>query len=327
MADLIGRLTTIAIGREETAYGTKSAQLVDIPVQEISVDPSVEISMNDQAFGRIEDLSSGNVQGQRSCEVTIKGIISDGFFGQFLKGVLGTIGTDIDTPVAGAITHTFSVLETNAHPSYSIIYKDTNDVKIILGALVQRLQINIVNGDWATYEITLVGRFPADTTETIVPVVEVLFHANEAVMKIASLVAGLGAATAIEVESGSITIEKNLEKYPTWGSNELTRVINKQFSVTGAFKMLYDDSTHFDVFDLKTVQAMSVTLTSLAMVTGTTPYSLAFTIPAMFFTGWSAPRSNDDLIQQSIDFKAQYDVATSKMIDAVLINDTAGASY
>ena len=327
MADLIGRLTQVSIGREETTYGTKSGQLVDIPVQSISINPTVEVNLNDQAFARIEDNSIGSKQGKRACELTLTGIVSGGFIGQFLMGAFGTLATQDDTPVANSDTHTFTVLESNAHPSYSIVYKEANGAKMVAGALLQSLKINIIAGEWATYEATFVGKFPVTTTETITPSIEEYFTSSMAVMKIATNVAGLGASTAIAVDSGSITFTKNLEQHFTWGSNELTRAVNKQLGIEGDFKLLYNDLTHFAAFDAHTIQSMSITLTTDNYVTGTTPYSLAITVGAFAIMTHDMPRDNDSLIEQSITWKAQWDTTSTYMGTAVLVNGDNGAVY
>jgi len=326
MSKLIGRRTQIAIGREEAAYGTKSSQIVDIPVQEISVDLTKDVLLNDQAYARIEDNQIGSAIGKKTAEVTISGITSGELIGQFLKAAFGTLVTGAATPVAGAETHTFTAEQTNDADSYSIIYKDGNDAKQILGAVLSRLEINIVTGEWVNYSATFIGIFPADATETITPLTEELFTASHAVCKIATLVGGLAAASAVPLETGTIVIEKNTEAHFTWGSHDVSKVHNKQLSITADFELLYDDSSYFDDFDQHTVMAMSITLTTDAFITGTTPFSLAITIPTYQISEFSNPRPLDELVRQSFSIKAEYDTVTSKMADAVLVN-TAGNTY
>ena len=327
MAVLIGRRITVSIGREAVTYAVKSLQMVDFPIMEMTLDATKDVLLNDQAFGLIDDNCLGSAIGKKAASFTIKGVVSDSFFGQLLKGSFGTLATQVDTPAAGALTHTFSLQEDNNHPSYSFVYKDANDTKIILGALCGRLEIGIVAGEWATYTASFTGRFPADTTETIAPAKEEYFTASQSVCKIAANVAALAASTAIALESGTLILEKNLESHFVWGSHDIEKVSNKQFGVTGSFELLYDASTYFDAFDLQTIQALSVTLTTDSYITGTTPYSIAFTIPTFHITNWSSPKTLDDLTSQSFDIKAEYDTTTSKMIDAVVINDTANAAY
>ena len=327
MTKFIGRRTTVSIGREAVDYGTKSLQMTDFPIQELTVDTGKDVLLNDQAFGLIEDNCLGSAIGKKTAEFTIKGVVSDSFFGQILYAALGTLTTSIDTPVSGAIQHTFTALQTNEHPSYSFIYKDDNDVKAILGALLSTLEINIVAGEWATYTATFMGMFPSDTTETIAPAKEEYFTASQSVCKIASAVAGLAGATATPLESGTLTFEKNLESHFAWGSNNVEKVHNKQLAITGSFELLYDNDTLFDNFDDNDIQAMSITMTTDSFITGTTPYSIAFTVPAFHIPTWSSPKALDDLVTQAFEIKAEYDTVTSKMIDAVVINDTANAAY
>ena len=327
MSRIIGRRMTVAIGREETTYGTKSGQIVDFPIMEMTLDLTQDILLNDQAFGLIDDNCLGSTIGKKAASFSIKGVVSDAFFGQILKGTFGTLTTTVDSPVAGANSHAFTLLQSNDHPSYSFIYKDVNDVKAILGALCGRLEVGIVAGEWVSYTANFTGRFPVDTTETITPVKEEYFTAAQSVCKIASAVAGLAAAAAVPLETGTLVLEKNLESHFVWGSTDIEQVTNKQFSVSGTFELLNESDTIFDNFNDHDIQAMSITLTSDVMITGTTPFSLAFTIPAFHIANWSSPKTNDDLVKQTFEIKAEYDTVTSKTIDAVLINDTATAVY
>ena len=328
MTRFISRLSTISIGREDPAsYGTKSILMQDFPVQEFTVDNTKEVLLNDQGFGLIADNAIGSKSGKTASEFTITGICSEGLFGQMLKAAFGTVAFSVDTPVASANQHTFTVANTNSHPSYTIAYKDSIQVRMITGAMLSKLEIKIVAGEWVTYTATFSGQTAVVTTETIAPAAETYFTAAESVCKIGANVAALAAAAAVTLESGTLTIEKPLEVHYVWGSNDVEQISNKQFTVTGSFEMLFETAAHSTAFESHTIQAMSITLTTTEFVTGTTPFSLAITIPQFHIASWSSPKALNDLVKQSFEIKAEYDTVTSAMISAVLVNDTATDVY
>ncbi len=321
MSKFIGRRTQCAIGREEVAYGTKSSQIIGLALQEVTIDTTKDVLLNDQAYNLIED-NCGSAVGKKAAEITLSGITSGDSIGQFLMAVLGTLSTDTATPVAGTDTHTFTVKETNDAESYTIIYKDDNQTKQILGAVLTRFEASVVAGEWVINSATFMGIFPTTTTEIIVVSKDEPFTASMAVAKIATNVAGLAAASAVPLETGSIVIEKNAESHFIWGSVDVNKVHNKQMALTGSFELLFDDLTYFSKFEDHTISAMSITLTTDEYITGTTPFSLEFTIPTFHIATFSQPRPLEELVKQSFAIKAEYDTTTKEMIDAVLVNTT-----
>ena len=253
-------------------------------------------------------------------------------FGQLLYGAFGTLATSVDDPEAGANTHTFSVLNTNQNPTYSIVLDD--DVRagaashVVLASKLSRLEVRVVAGEYVTYEATFVGRKPEATTEAPSFVAETDFVSAEATAKFAATVAGLGGASTVPLESLTLTIERNTEPHFAFGSVAPNQIVNKQLSVTGEAVLLFENSTYYDLFTANTVQALLLSLVSGTDIGATsTAFQIDLQLDELVFPIWSDPRPLDDKVMQTVELRGQYNTTTSAMINGTLINAEANAVY
>jgi len=326
MAAEIGRRTQCAIGREETTYGTLSAALLGLPFTSIAVAETKNTVMNNQAYGRIEENTEGSKIGSKMAQITLGGILPVVAVGHLLKAVFRDMATVNDSPVASADTHTFTLdNDSNAHPSYSIVYKDGIQQRAVLGALLNTLTINIVAGEWVTYEAVFIGRFPVANTSDITYTDEEKWTASMAQMKMGATIAGLG--SAMTISEATIVFEKNANPYYAWGSQDVNKVVNHQFSVRVDTTNLWEGTTERTLFTDHTVQALQIKLTTTAFVTGTTPYDLTINLRNGKVTEHNIGRGLDETMEQTFTFLAEYDISETSEADAVLINGTNGSVY
>jgi len=322
----IGRRSQVAIGREETSYGTLSASLLGLPFTDLTVNETKKTVPNNQAYGRIEKNSEGSKIGSQEAEVVMSGVVSVVAIGYFLKAIFGTMTTADDTPVANSDTHTFIVdNDSNEHPSYSIVYKDGIQQLAVLGARLNSFTINIVAGEWATFEANFIGKFPVTNASSITYTDEEKFTAAMASLKMGANIAGLGAA--IPVVEGSIIFEKNTKPQPVWGSVDLLKTINEAFDVRAEITKLWEDTTQRALFTGHTVQALQVKITTDVFVTGSTPYDLEINIRNGKVTEHAIDRGLDNVMEESFTLMGEYDFSEASMVDAVLINGTDGSVY
>lgn len=325
MAPIIKRKTVVGIGRE-TTFQTESTQLVDMGVQNIAVDIQKNVILNDQMYGRIEDTRDSRI-GTKMSQVTLTGIVEAAFWGQFLMAAFGTLNTTADSPESGANTHAFTVNNTNQADSYSITYEDDNQDMVCLGCRLTSLQTTVVAGDWVTYTATFIGNPPTDASETASFSDDHLFSADQATVRFAA-VGGSFSGAGIKLSTLDLTVEKNAEAHFAFGANTPDNIINKQFSVTGSFTLLWEDETYFDLFNDHTLRAMEISLSGGTIPSTSTAYSTKFTLEQIHFDGWNNNGNPNDKVEQTITFKAEYkEAATANMITAELINDQANSVY
>ena len=326
MTAIIKRKTVVSIGRE-TTYKTESTQLVGMGVQTITVDIQKTAIKNDQSYGRIEDTRDSKI-GTRNTQVTLTGIVEAPFWGQFLMGALGTLTSSADTPEAGAHTHDFSVANNNAHPGYSIIYKDDVQSKAVLGSRMVSLKTSIVAGEYVVYTAVFLGNTPVTTTANPGFTDGHLFCASEAQVRLASVGATFS-GDGIPLTSLDIDIAKNAEAHYAFGSVDPNQIINKQFGVTGTATLLFEDENQYNQFIDHEKLGLEIVVTGDENLIGlTTPPSFKFVLHEIAFDGWDNNAGNDEKVEQTITFMAHYEQETAQsMIDAQLVNDQVSSVY
>ena len=322
----IKRKTVVSIGREST-YKTESTQLVAMGIQSLTVDIQKTTIKNEQSYGRIEGVRDSKI-GSMSAQVTLTGIVEAPFWGQFQRAALGTITTTDDDPEAGANTHDFSVLNSNQHPAYSILFKDDVHNKAILGARLVSLKTSIVAGEYVTYTAVFMGNAPVTTTTTPGFSDGHLFCAAEAAVRLAATGASFTGG-GIPLTTLDVDIVKNTEVHNAFGSVDPNNIINKQFGVTGTMSLLFENEDQYTRFMDHAKLGLEIVVTGDTNLAGlSTPPSFKYNIYQLAFDGWNNNSGNDEKVEQSITFAAEYEEGTAEaMITTQLINDEAGSVY
>ncbi len=320
MANIIGRLMSVGLGRE-TARGTAVAPGYWVPQTEFSVMDRDEKIMDDSGLGRIEQTHDGD-QNHQWAEGAISGIVRDRSFGLVLLAAFGQVSSVAKaSPNTAVYDHTFTVLNTNTHPSLTIASKDANeDVRMALGML-SRLEINAELGSYVNYTADFIARKSAAVANTVSYLTENKFRPGDITLKIADTVANLGAASATQIRNFTLTIEKNTEPDYALGTTNIVNIFNKQFTTSMSFSVLYGDTTLKDLVFGGAKRAMSITIANTAVTIGSSANpTLVFTFQPGFFQSWEKDGGLDDVLTQNIEFTGLYSTSQSAEISAVLSN-------
>lgn len=317
----IGRKTSILIGKEST-WGTKASSFVSVPVTEFNFNQQDEFVKDNSAVGVIDENSKSRIVKKWS-EPNIGGILTDKLAGWLLLSALGSNSPSADDPEAGVNTHSLSRLNTNAHPSFTIIFKDDVHVKMCTGCRLNTLELLSEEGDFARFNATFVGKYPQTTTETPSYVEENDFLPKHRVVKLASNVAGLTGASGIDVRSVKINFEKNAEPY-FGGSDNPTKIVNKQFNVNGDMTVAFENETYYDLVANNTQQAVLFELTNTDKTIGSSSNpSIAVTLTRATLESWVKEAGLDDIVVQTFGFQGEYDPSAGSQVTAQLINTQA----
>src|SRR3954447_7587009 len=141
MSKLIGRLKSVGIGVESVS-GTAVAPTFWVPDMDFSHQDKNDKAVDTSSFGRIEADTDADIVRQWS-EGSLTGVLRDTHIGGILKATFGTVASVAKSaPNASVYDHTFTVLNTNAHPSLTIVSKDANqDIKFAYG-MVDKFEVN-----------------------------------------------------------------------------------------------------------------------------------------------------------------------------------------
>jgi len=314
-----GSIKQILIGKE-TTFGTKASTFFELPVKDFNLNPKVTYRKDDSAIGRIEAFNRSQIS-QKWSEPTIQGILGSETIGLFLEGVFGqlTTGSALETTV---YPHTLEVLNSNCHPSYTIIEIDAKGIQMATGCVLNTFEITS-DEDFVQFSANFIGKTPEATTATPNWAEESSFVPKDRVFKLATNVAGLPGATSIALEQCRLSFNKNAEAY-FGGLEEPQAIINKRLTIEGDLTSAYSSVDLRTVFEDGTKQALLLEFENNDVLIGTTLHpKFSFTLERVLLEDWSKDSPNDDIEKQTMGFTAEYVMSSGKAISGEVQNLTS----
>jgi hypothetical protein len=322
MSTEIGRLVQVGLGRESVARGTPAAAGFWMAKVDFDFNPRADLVVNDSGLGVIDARNDAKVV-EKVGEGSFGGIVNDKSFGILLAACLGTwsTGTITDT----TYTHTFTRLNNNQHPSFTLYHKDLNVEERYPMAMLNQLTINAVLKDYVRFSAGFMSKIGAATTgNTPAYTAENIFLATHATVKFADTVAALGTASATAVRAINLTFNKNVEDLQSLGSVDPTDIVNKAFSVSGDIEMLYGDTVFRDYALAGTKKACLITISNTDALLGTASYpTLTITLSPMSLRDWGRSTGQDDVVLQTLAFDGNFSITDSATVSATLKNTQA----
>jgi len=327
MAKGIGRLITVGIAKETTRGTAIAAPLYNLNVDEAEFDEKQEKVIKEQNFGVIEDSIAVETV-KEWAEGSIGGPVGSDAIGLILYSAFGTLATtdNVDSNVA-VKDHTFTIAQSATHQSLTLFVDDplaAQDYKYALG-VVSNLSIEYLTGEYVKYSADVLAKKGATATLTPTRAAETCFRAKHVTFKKASALAGLDAASALLIRSFKLNIEKNVEAEYNLSSNEPADFLNKQVTVTGEIEAIWQNESDFKTaFIAGTEQAFRIDMKNTDVTIGASASpELKIDMAKCIITEVSKPITNNDLMMQTVSFKAVYSTADTSMIRAVLTNIVA----
>ena len=179
----------------------------------------------------------------------------------------------------------------------TIFQDDPNqDYKYAL-AVIDTLDFDISLGNFAKYVAGF--RSKPGETATLTPsyTAENLFLPQHGTLKTASNLAGLGAASTIDIRSVKLSMKSNLEDDMKLGSVTTVDILNKQFSVEGSLELVFNDNTFKTEMLADTAKAMRIRLTNSDVTIGSTLNpQMTIDLAKVKFSNFSRNYSNNDIV-------------------------------
>lgn len=324
MTKYIGRLVNLGLARE-SVRGTPVAPTIWVPKANITFFDRASKLDYRQSYGTI----GHGAQAPKIlewAEGAIEGDILDQPFGYLLYAAFGTLVTT--GPSDSAYTHTFSLQNDSQHDSLTIAIADPDRTDYFSLAMLDKLEISMNPDDVVQYTATFKARSgrqqpaasPSYSTYN-------KFLGRHTVVKIATVVAGLGAATAINIKNLKLTINKNAMIRNALGTIWPDDILNGKFDITGEFEIDMDDQTYRNLALETQYRAMRIQFINTDVLIGVTSRpQLTIDLAKVFFEAWERNQANDEIVSQKVAFRALFDTTTSTTVNScVLIN--AKSSY
>jgi hypothetical protein len=322
MAKFIGRQADIGIKKESVRGTAESTATYYLPKISMSLDDGIEQVIDESSIGVIEDATNASIVA-KFAEGELEGNIQDSSFGLLLLNALGAVSTSGPSQTT-VYTHTFSVGQDAQHDALTLFLDDGNqDYKFAL-AMIESLGIDISLGQFAKFNASF--RSKKGETATLSPSYAAanIFLPQHGTLKTATNLAGLGAASTIDIRSVKLEIMKNLEEDRKLGSLDAVDILNKQFACEGSIELVFNDNTFKTDMLADTAKAMRIRLTNTDVTIGSSLNpQLTIDLAKVKFSNFQKNYSNDDIVTATVDFKGFYSLADTSMITMELINTTA----
>jgi len=323
MSKFIGRLTEIGIAKESTRGTFGGSITYWLPKTSFTFDNKANIVKSAESVGNIAAVTTGFITEQWA-EGEIEAEVRDKSFGLIL---LAALGSESSSSYNGAYKHTYTLQNDNVHPSLSIAYKDPDDSLLFKRAMLNSLTINVRLDEIVSFVANFMAHASEDhTTWSPSYIAENKFIAKHLVFKVANSTAGLGAASETRLKELTLTIEKSLVRDNVLGSLEPKDILNTSFSITGTIVLNLEDKNFRDYALNGNVKAVRIELVNTDRTIGTTNPAFRIDLPKVIFEEWEADRSLDDIVSQTLNFTAYYDITNSRIwSDCYLVNEVSGS--
>lgn len=320
MTKYIGRLVNVGLAHE-TVRGTAVAAAHWMPKTAVAFFDRVAKWQSQMNYGTIGDAAQAN-KIMEWAEGTIETELNDRSFGLILYAMFGTLVTT--GPVDSAYTHTFSLQNDAQHDSLTITLADPDRTDQYALAMLDSLEINITPEEMVMITAAFKarsGRAVAAASPSYVAFNK--FLGRHTVIKLATVVGGLAAASAISIKSMKININKNVVTNNAVGTVWPDDINNQKFEITGEFEVDLDDQTYRNLMLDGSYRAMRIQMTNTdALIGATSRPDFKLDLARVHFESWEPNRPNDEIVTQKLSFRALYDVTTATTVNVcTLINN------
>lgn len=319
MTKFVGRRGHLGVAKE-SSRGTPVASTFWLGRNTLSFEERTTTAREEEGLGRIED-SDANFVTMKMAEGELGMDLTDKEIGIILTSLMGASPTTTGGPT---YTHAYAFTNTNQHQSLALYYQDPDMNRMFPLTMVDSLQIEATPGEIVQATVGFKSKAARDWA-TLTPSYTSRgnkFLGQHVEVRTADTVGALS-GSPLSVKGLTLSIEANTDYDHPLGTAEPEDIYNLQFSVSGSFELVKQDQTYRDYMLNGTYKALQVVFNRAATS------SLTLTMPRVDFTEWEQDRSLNDIVSQSINFKASYDAANALAVISTcsLVNTYAGTAY
>jgi len=324
MAKIVGRLKNVGIALE-SVRGAGASPTYWLPKTDFSMDDKVVKARNKSSYGNLNMDGNQAIVAKAWAEGDIEAEVFSNSFGVILKALLGSVSTT--GPSDSAYTHSFSIDNTNQHPSLAISVEDGNIAEYMFRlAMINSLEISIEPEEVVKFTMNVMSKRGVATTQTATYTAQSKFVGRDLILKLASLTSGLGAATPLSIKMLKINFEKNTRLDHNLGTVEPEDIQNQAMRISGEIELDYEDRSYRDLMMNGSYRAMRLQLVNSrdTIASGSTNPSFTLDLSRVDFDGWEPAYPNDEIASQKINFTALYDITNGNTINScTLVNGVA----
>lgn len=322
----IGRRENIGLGIEATA-GTGIAPQTWQRHLALTLDQKTTVVQNTSALGRVENINDSAVT-EEWVEGSLNGKITDLSIGYPLVNIFGLVSAALHSGETIVYDNTYTVAQSTLPPS--LTFARVNPVvsrRFAMGILTD-FEIDIKQNDWVQFTATVQAKSGATSTETVALVAENEFTSKHVTIKVATNLAGLPGATALQAKSLKLKISRKAERFTPLGVIDPASFDPNDWGATGTIITRYTDTTLENIAMANTRQAMSVALINTDVTIGSAAHpSLTFTAPQIEIAPQTLDNKLDQTLSQTFNFTCEFNTAAGYMMQAILTNLQNGYAH
>jgi len=321
MNEFIGRQIDFAIGVEQTRGTAETTAERNVRKVTCNLIPRVENVIDDTTFGRIEDAASVRPVRKWS-EGDVEGIVHADVIGYFFYNLYGAVDSDV---VSGSVyDHVFTLAQNIQHPSLTLFVKDAEvRQEKIAGGMISNLEMNVTTDDYIRFTAEFIGKESVTDNSTIPALAtEYDFVSRDVTVKMADTEGGLAGATAIKLKVLNINWNPNVEADFVFGNYSPDDIYNKQFAIEGDFELNYNDTDFQDLYEGTDFKYMEIAIEGEADIGSGNNPTITILLNKVKITDWSRTSAGDDLVTQTVNFKAFYNTDDEQQSQITLRNLT-----
>lgn len=320
MTEIIGRQIELGVG-VENVRGTPQVT-AEHWVKKISANilAKAEKVVDESTRNVLED-SLGSRVVKKWFEGDLEGNVQVDMIGYLFYNIYGSV---ISANVAGSVySHTFSVLKSITHPALSLFAKDgANSQEVFDTGMVGSLELTASMDDYVKFTASFMAAAGSANADTPSYATEYDFIGKDITVKVAATQGALAGATATKVKDLSVTWDTGLINDHVFGSYDPDNVLNGRLSLEGEITLNYDDDTFKDLYTADTTQYMQITIQGAADIGGGSNPTIDLILNKVQIQDWNRDDSSDELVPQTVSFKAFYNETDGEQSELVLTNLT-----
>lgn len=265
------------------------------------------------SIGRIEDSNDKFVV-EKYAQGSMSGILGANSAAYLLALVFGGTPT-VGSPSNSRYPWDIPFANTNQHKSASLLVKDADGIFLHKLVMINKFELTIKSDDAVMWSADFIAKRAVATAHTMPAYVEdYKFTKRKAKIYLAAAVGSLSAATRLSLKQFKLTITKNLVRDGSIGTVEPEDVLNQAFSLEGELALNAVDQTYHDLMLAGTYKALRLAMESEKAITGTTYGDVTLDLAKVDFFGWEKDPALEDIVQQTINFKGNYDLTTAALM-------------
>lgn len=302
--EIIGRDIEVGFSTEATRGTAESS--VDKWVRNVSANiiERSEKAQDDTSRGVLEDMENRRVV-QKYVEGDLEGIAQADAIGYLFSNIYGKVASAV---VSGSVyDHEFTLKQNIEHQSLTLFAKDGDAQQLKFnGCMLNTLEVNIAVDDYVRFTGNFVGKEAVDDTSTPSYDTEYDFIACDVTVKIAATEAGLATASETKIKTLSLTHDQGLLRDHVLGNCSPDDIYNAKSSIEGEFSKNFIDEVFKDLSLGDTAQYMQITIQGSEDIGGGSNPTITYVFNKVMIEDWDRSGGNDDLVEETVSFKAYY---------------------